>query len=349
MRVLDFSQRLAFFAVVPFLATFVATLFPMTGVLLNCALTLVVFAFAESLRERAQQSRLLQRAMARRLAFEAYYRENPPHPFLFYVFYPLLLPYVLYRAVTRRELLLYRGFTGPGVLILVGAAVFDYWMHWQPELGLAHFLPVWVALFLVQTLAMFVFLLPVATTVVKLHSERRLVELWVLLGVAAISVSVAVGLLLHRHGHVVSWVTTHRVELRSKALPELAHTAQLEALRAVRANAAELTASTDEAGWVEGDAAERAEAELGTFYKADEAYAFSLHALPVAAPEVLVLQCWIVGGGPPVWRAIKRSTGQEITDKKDLPPGVLGQRPHRNKKPGTKPKPTVTKAKKAGK
>src|SRR5947209_7593381 len=104
LRVLDFVVRLAFFATVPFLATVVAAFFPMTGVLVNIALTLVVFAFAEVVRERAGKSRLLQKALARRFAFEAYYKENPPRAFLFYVFYPLLLPYVVARPLTRKEL-----------------------------------------------------------------------------------------------------------------------------------------------------------------------------------------------------------------------------------------------------
>jgi hypothetical protein len=341
MRALDFLLRLAFFATVPFLATFVAAFFPMTGVVVNIAVTLVVFAFAEALRERSERSRILKRVMARRFAFEAYYKENPPRPFLFYVLYPLLLPYVLARPVTRRELLLYRGFTGGGLAILVGGAVFDFYWHWLPELAFGEFIKVWVALFIIQTLAMFVFLLPVSTTVVKLHSERRLAELWVLLGAAAISVGLAVGVLVHKRGHIVSWVTSHRVMLRTKAAPDAAHAAQLKALHGVLENYAELVASTDAAGWSEGDSAERAEEHLGTFYKSDESYAFSLHALPPAAPEVILLQCWIIGGGPPIWRAIKK-TGEEITDKKDLPPGILGLKPCKNKKAGTLKKGALT-------
>src|SRR5262249_2011580 len=135
----------------------------------------------------------------------------------------------------------------------------------------------------------------------------------------------------------VSWVTSHRVMLRTKAMPEAAHTAQLKALRAMLDNYAELRQSTDPDGWVEGDSAERAEDQLSLFYKPDEAYAFSLHALPVNAPEVLVLQCWMVGGGQPIWRAIKRN-GQEITDNKDVPKGVIGLKPRKDKKPGAKGK-----------
>jgi type IV secretory pathway TrbD component len=274
MRSADFALRLAFFAIVPFLATWVSALFPMTAVLVNVAITLAIFATAEAIRERAERSPLLARAVKRHLAFEAHYRENPPRQFLFYVFYPLLLPYVLFRADMRREL------------------------------------------------CIFLFLLPIATTVVKLHAERRFKALWILFGTAALSVTVAVVGIEQRHGHLVSWVTTQRVRLRTKSAPSAAKAAQLQALKVVWANAPELKESTDAEGWVEGDALDRAEEQLAAFYKADEAYAFSLHALPAGAPEVLLLQCDL-GKGPPVWRALKRS-GAEITSIADLPHGVLG-------------------------
>jgi hypothetical protein len=336
LRALDFGLRLLFFATIPFVVTIVATLFPITGVLVNIALTLIVFAFAEALRPHAEASPLLRRLSARHFAFEAYYRENPPRPFLFYVFYPAILPYVLSRPLLRRELLLYRGLTGGGVAILLVLAVIDFFRHWSPELGVAQFFPVWIAVFLVQTLAILVFLLPIATTVVKLHSERRVRELWVLFGAAAISIGLGVAAIVHHRGHVVSWVTTRRVMMRTLALPADARAAQLTALEAVRDNYDELVASTDAEGWVESDAGERAEDALGAFYKSDEAYAFSLHAFPPTAPEVILLQCWIRGHDP-VWRAIRRD-GSEITDRRELPRGILGLKPRKEKKPGTRAK-----------
>lgn len=335
MRVLDFVMRLVFFATVPYLATRVAVVFPMLGVVVNVAFTLVVFAFAEATREQAERSWIVRRVVARRLAFEAFYREHPPRPFLFYVFYPLLLPYVLSRPLARQELLLYRGLTGGGVAILAAAAVFDFVEHWRPELGFLPFITVWVMLFAIQTLALFVFLLPISTTVVKFHSERRFPELWVLFAAAALSVSVALVQLVQRRGHIVSWVTTHRAALRTRAQPEAARAAQLDALHAVAGDVAELRASTDAAGWVEGDSGQVAEDRLALFYKRDEAYAFSLHALPAGAPEVIVLQCWIPGDGRPIWKAIK-TTGVEITDPRELPKGVLGLRPRKNKRPSTR-------------
>jgi hypothetical protein len=334
LRALDLGLLLLFFATTPFVLTIVAVLFPITGVLVNIALTLIVFTFAEALRPRAEASPLLRRLSARHFAFEAYYRENPPRPFVFYVFYPVLLPYVLSRPLLRRELWLYRGLTGGGVAVLLALGVIDFFRHWSPELGVGAFLPVWVLIFLVQTLAILVFLLPIATTVVKLHSERRLRELWVLFGAAAISIGLAVAALVHHRGHVVSLVTTRRVMLRTLADPADARSAQLAALEAVRDNYDELVASTDAQGWVESDAGERAEDALGVFYKSDEAYAFSLHAFPPAAPELILIQCWIRGQDP-VWRAIRKD-GTEITDRRELPRGLLGLKPRQEKKAGTR-------------
>ena len=50
--------------------------------------------------------------------FERFYRENPPKPFVYYLFYPLLLPYWLLNRTARRELLLYRGLTVVGFFML---------------------------------------------------------------------------------------------------------------------------------------------------------------------------------------------------------------------------------------
>jgi hypothetical protein len=337
-RLLDFALRLVFFAVLPFAATLAAAAFPMTSVLVNVVLALAVFAFAEAIRSRAERSRLVRFLVRRQLAFEAHYREHPPGPFIYYVFSPLLFPYWLFQAEARREVLLYRDLTGGGlVVLLVGGAV-DYSRNWRPHLTLESFLLVWVVLFVVQTLLTLVFVAPIATTVVKLHLERRFVALWVLLAVGAASAGFAVIGLERRKAPVVSWVTTERVTLRSAADPKAARAIQLEALRAVLAHPAELAASTDKRGWVEDDALERANEVLEKLYRPDEAYAFTLHALPPEAPQVLLLQCHLGWGRPSLWRAIRKN-GEEITSKDDLPPGVLGLKRTTTRRPATHPAP----------
>lgn len=323
MRALDFALRLAFFAIVPFLATFVSARFPMIPVLVNIALTLLVFAASESVRERAARSPIVARLVKRRLMFEDHYRAHAPRPFLFYVLYPLLLPIVLARAETRRELWLYRGFTGAGVVVLLIAAALDFKLQFLPELGFSAFARSFALLFAIQSLAIFVFLMPASTTIVKLHLERRFVEIWILIAVASTSVAIAATRLAVRRRHVVSWVATQRVAMRTEAAREAARAVQIKALRAAWDNLAEVRTSTDDAGWVEGAALARAEQHLALFYKADEAHAFSMHAVPASSPEVLVLQCHLGRDRPPIWRALRRN-GKEVLSPADLPKGVLG-------------------------
>ena len=187
---------------------------------------------------------------------------------------------------------------------------------------------------MIQTLVTLILLMPIATTVVKLHLERRFTWLWVLLATAAISVGFAVQDLEKRRGHVVSWMTTERAALRTDTMPAAARAAQLAALRDVLAHPEELRESTDKKGWVEDDAFDRAEESLERFYKPDEAYGFSLHALPPEVPTILFFQFNIGRGRPPIWRAIRKS-GQEVTSKDELPPGLLGAPRKTTRKPPT--------------
>ena len=159
-------------------------------------------------------------------------------------------------------MLLHRGLSGGGLVVLAITGVIDFFRNWRPELTLSRFLAIWALLFVVQTACMLFFLLPIATTVVKFHLERRLVSLWVLLAVAAISVTAAVIDLEKRRGHMVSWVTTERANLRTATKPDAARSAQLAALRDVWAHPQELVSSTDPRGWVEDDALDRAEVAL---------------------------------------------------------------------------------------
>ena len=335
MRNLDFGLRLVFFATVPFLATRLSALFPMTGVLVNIALALVVLVFAEALRDRARGSRVLTLLVGRQLELEAHYRRRPPGPFLYYVFSPLLFPYWLVERDARREMFLHRGLTGGGLVVLAVAAVIDYFRSFRPELSVSDFLTIWAILFAVQTVCLLVFLLPIVTTVVKLHLERRRRALWFLIGVAVVSAGVAVVGLVDRRAPVVSWVTTERAILRTRARPDVARAVQLAALRVVWAHPQELLDSTDNRGWVEDDALDRAEEALETFYRADEAYGFSLHALPPRAPEVLLLQFHLGRGRPSLWRAVRKS-GEEILSVDELPPGVLGLARRATRKPPTR-------------
>ena len=108
---LEYVLRLAFFAFVPFMVVLLAMLVPMGAAIANMVLALGAFFFGEVLVGAAEKRPWLKRVLRRQLAFEAYYREHPPRPFLYYVFYPFLLPYWLVVAPARREFLLFKGYT----------------------------------------------------------------------------------------------------------------------------------------------------------------------------------------------------------------------------------------------
>ncbi len=74
----------------------------MTSALVNIVLALGAFFFGELLQERRRSAAGSGRVLRRQLAFEAYYRTQPPKPFLYYVFYPFLFPYWLVVREARR-------------------------------------------------------------------------------------------------------------------------------------------------------------------------------------------------------------------------------------------------------
>ena len=91
----DFALRLGFFALAPFVIVRVAELFPVRGALIDMGLALSVFIAGEAARSAASRHRAIQWVLSEALAFESYYRERPPRPFAYYLFYPLLFPYWL--------------------------------------------------------------------------------------------------------------------------------------------------------------------------------------------------------------------------------------------------------------
>lgn len=87
---LDLLARCVFFATAPFVLVFLALLFPVTGAVIQIALALVVFFAGEAIRRSALRWPVLPWILASQFEFEAFYRDNPPRPFAYYVLYPLL-------------------------------------------------------------------------------------------------------------------------------------------------------------------------------------------------------------------------------------------------------------------
>ena len=272
----DFVLRMAFFATAPFLVVFAAELFPVTGAVLQIGLALLVFLLGEAGQRALGRRRWLRAVLRNELAFDAHYRERPPRPFLYYVFYPLLFPYWLTQRDARREFLLYKGYTWPAFALLLVSLAVQYLRVFPPELSLRDFAPIAAGSLLAESIVVLMFLLPLVTTVVHFHHQHAPRRLVVLLLVACISVGYSVVRIEHRRDPIVSYATRTRVRLRSQARPELAAEAQERALaEAARALPREAGALPED-GRVEGLALDQARSALKAFYKEDEAEAFEL-------------------------------------------------------------------------
>jgi hypothetical protein len=317
----DFLLRVLFFAAAPFVIVAAAELFPVRGALVDVGLALATFILSEAVRKWAARWRAARWLLSEALAFEGYYRERPPRPFAYYLFYPLLFPYWLGNRDARREFLMFRGYTLGGFLVLVASLAWQYVAYWLPDLGLRAFLPAVAWTLTVETLMVLSLLMPIATTVVWYHMSFRRGRLVVLLLVGLVSTGFALARVASRRDPIVSYSTRERVRLRTRASRLLAHRTMIAAVRAAWQEAPRLR-GLDGDGKVEGMPLERARQRLQTFYKVDEAAAFDLWGSPRRHPRTLVLYFEGRPGKPPIWVGIG-ADGVEIGKTSGLPRGAL--------------------------
>lgn len=278
LSTLEYVLRLAFFAAVPFVLVVATILLPMTGAIVTMAIALVGFFFAELMLRLSEKRPWLKGVLDQPIAFEAHYREHPPGPFLYYVFYPLLFPYWLRNARARRELLLYRGYTLITLTILVSVGAFRFFTIYQPEIGIAKFLYVFVATLVIESLAVFMFVMPMTTSVVALHQRGQRKRLWLMLAVGLASAAAAGELVYQRRHAFPSYETRRRIVWRTQADPARALVAREKAMRiAWNARRAKGEAwGREEDGNVVGEPIDQAREVLASFYRDDEAAAFEL-------------------------------------------------------------------------
>jgi hypothetical protein len=319
---LDFVVRIAFFAAAPFLLVLVAAVFPVTGALVQIAIGLAAFFAGEALRRVTSRSKLARVAFSSQLAFEAYYRAHPPRPFAYYVFYPLLFPYWLSVREARREFLLFKGYTLASFAFLLVSLGVQYVRFFPPELSVGEFLPIAGGTFLVETVVVLMFLMPIVTSVVQFHTQHAPRRLAALLLVGIASVSVAVVRLERRRDPVVSYATRQRVDLRTAAKPTAASQAQASALRAAWKALPKDKQDLDHDGKVQGDVLDAAQDALGGFYKNDEAHAFDLWYTRKGKSALMVLYFEARGKNQPIWLAMT-GPGAITHDRKQLPQGAF--------------------------
>jgi hypothetical protein len=317
-QVCDLLVRCAFFAIAPFLLVFVAMLFPVTGAVVQIGLALLVSVAGEAIRRSTSRWPVLRALLAAQFEFEAYYRDNPPRPFAYYVFYPLLMPYWLTVRTARREFLLYKGYTLISFGILLVSLFVQYFRSFPPELRWSDFAPLAAGTLAAETVVVLMFLMPIVTTVVhyhRLHATRRLGILFV---AGMISVGFAAARLERRRDPIVSYAARIRLRLRTEARPDLAARAQTAALAAAWHALPNQLDDIDRDGKVLDQPLEAAHEALSAFYKFDEANAFDLWYSNKDAQKILVLYFESHRGHAPIWLA-RDDSGTTMSDERRLP------------------------------
>ncbi|MBL8970429.1 MAG: hypothetical protein JNK56_07610 [Myxococcales bacterium] len=327
---IGFAVRLLYFLLAPFTVLSAGDVIPMTGVLINIIVLVGGFIAVELLRDATGRHPLIARVLARQLRFAEYYRAHPPRNFLYYMVYPLIFPYWLINRRAREEFGLYRGFTIFGVVLLVVFGVFDYFMLWWPEIGVAPFVGSTLATLFLQIGLLITLLLPLAVTIVGFQLAGRSRAVWTMLGAAALSVGMVYLGRSARVGELTPVEVAARARLRSEAAPERAHAAQDAALRGVWDELRGGTATVDGDGWVGGDTLERAHTALTDFYRPDEAAGFNVHVWPVDQPAFALLQCY-QNNHPPPWR-VMAADGHIVADPQVIPAELYNVKPTRNRR-----------------
>lgn len=322
----DFTLRLVFFALAPFAIVKAASLFPVTAAIVQIVLGLLVFFAGEAVRGLSERFTIAKKLLRKQLEFEAYYREHPPKPFLYYVLYPALFPYWLWNRHARRELMLFRGFTILSSVVLVVSLGVQYVRRFPPELGARQFFPLALGTLAVETLVILAFLMPMATTVVHFHLERAPKRLGVLLLVALVSMGVSAYRVTKKRDPLVSYATKERAHARTTMSPKAARDAQSRALRLAWKVLPRAREDVDSDGKVEGVPLEAMRDALEPFYKDDETAAWDLWYTQARVDgkreKILVLYFAATRGKNAIWLAI--DTSDKVTnDPKRLPPGAF--------------------------
>lgn len=322
----DFVLRLAFFALAPWVFLFFSLLVPVGAILINLALTMLVFFIAEAYRAHIRRGSIAYKLMRRQLALADFYRRRPPRPFIYYLLYPLLAPYWLFTRDGRSEFRLFRRFLIANAALLAIFRIVEYQRWWQPDIGLGPFLEASALILVFQSAFVTAFIVPVMVTVVdaKLHKKRK--RLGVYATIFAVSGAFCVlAYTLQPPGRMTPAPVCARMRERSIAQPDRAEEVQRQAVEAALAVLPEGKRTKRKTGEeISGPPLDRARAELAAFYRGPEVECFRVFAMADGEAEVVVLR----GDSKkrqtnPIWMALKaeRQATKVLDDAAELPGG----------------------------
>ncbi|MFT3696420.1 MAG: hypothetical protein QM831_24985 [Kofleriaceae bacterium] len=323
-RTIDLTLRFVYLAIALLLLAPLAAVLPITGTLVAAGIATIVALVGPRWHDWVGHSPIGRRALGNLARVGDYYRDRPPKPLVYYIAYPLLLPIILWKPEWRREFTVYRRFNVLALVIIVVGGTWDFFRHWQPELGFGPFLGAMIGSFIIQFFAIFALVMPIVTTLVMVRSNKLLLilALVIIVGTGAIGLMAA-----HRMKDAVQVSTWQRLQLRTRAaLTTLEHCvhagtdpktcAKSDGALMALAHGLDMANTTLAGDPTAFDIAEtRARAELGTYYKADEAAAFHLYY--DATSTILYVRH---RGSAPIWLGYSRTDKKLLLRSDELAP-----------------------------
>lgn len=322
MKTFDLILRLLYCAIAPIVLAAFAMQVPVAGIALG-AVVATVLAVTEGQRWRDAAGRipLIGRVFRGPGKLGAFYQDHPPKPLIYYVLFPVLLPYILFRKPLRAEWRLYRRSGAIAIVVLAITAIVEYVRKWLPELGIGVFLSNFAAVLIIQLLLTMVVIMPLVTTILIAHARRSRAWMWLLGVVLVVGTGVAVAFLIFKP--VQSSMVDNRVALRLHAAPQRGTKAlYLAASKAI----AVLPPDTPE-GLVHGAPLAAARHELRALWKADEVLEFGVWTTP-SPRMVIVLELskhhrtiayGVDANGAPIKAADIPAAAAELLKKTKLP------------------------------
>ena len=146
---------------------------PIGGIVISTGIaTAIALTGSEGYVKRVQAIKLLGKPLAKLGRLGEYYREHPPKPLLYYVFYPLLFPYWLWKREARQELLAYKRVGALAVVITLITSVVDYYRNWDP-MPAKLFLKAAFASSVLGLLITMIFVMPIVTTLIGYQRRKH--------------------------------------------------------------------------------------------------------------------------------------------------------------------------------
>ena len=309
----DRILRFVYCAAVPMFIVAFSIVAPVGGIIVGAALaTMIALIGADRWRAWTSRVPLFGRVVGGMARLGEFYRDRKPRPLLYYVLFPVLLPYVLWNKHARAEYRVYRRLNAIAIVILLVGGALDYLRNWRPDLPFNKFVGASFANLILQILITTALIMPLVTTILMFHQERRRKTL-----VAMIVIGALLG------GTMVTWAlrtrkipvaTETRLRLRAEYAPERARAALTAAVRAG------LAALPPDArpGYQAGAPLGAVHAGLRALWKPDEAQAFNFGYDPRSGVGVVFRR---IRNHAPIWLAMDRA-GRVIDQREQLPPAA---------------------------